>query len=75
MKFKNINDSFHRGQAVIEYIFLLAFMSFISLEMLQQFGDILGGNMGGIAYYLTQHLTTGVCADICFTDSYANIAY
>lgn len=62
----------HSGQAVIEYILIFAFMSFIVINLVNLFAGYLGTSMGGLAYALTQQLSVGVCPQDCLFNGYGN---
>lgn len=61
-----------RGQATVEYIFILAFAAFIGRAALLQFRNFFQGEMGKIGHELSVHLTVGVCPQTCFFDKYKN---
>ncbi|MBP9673838.1 MAG: hypothetical protein KBD63_01985 [Bacteriovoracaceae bacterium] len=60
------------GQAVIEYLFVLIFISFIGTKMIKSFGGFMGNSMGNVAHVLSSHLTVGVCPTECFFTQYKN---
>lgn len=60
------------GQAVIEYLIIFAFLSLITLTMARSIGGFLGDSFGAIGFALTQKLSTGVCASLCFDNSFEN---
>ena len=62
----------YSGQAVIEYILVFAFMSFIVINLVNLFAGYVGSSMGGLAYALTQQLTVGVCEQLCYLNSFGN---
>lgn len=63
----------HRGQAMIEYIMIFAFMSLLSVKMVNVLEGYLGNTIGGLGYHLTQQLTSGVSpGGGGFFDGYVN---
>jgi hypothetical protein len=60
------------GQALLEYLIVFTFMSFISVAFVKAFAGYLGNTVGGLGYYLSQYLTTGACSKSCFGNPYQN---
>lgn len=61
------------GQALIEYLFIFAFLSFLSIGIVRYFGTTVSNSIDSLAFVLTQELSTGVCPERCFTwGSYIN---
>lgn len=70
MKFKNLSGA--SGQALIEYLLLFSFMTFIGIGLVRGAGKVLTSSIGTIGYELTEQLTVGVCAKLCFYNSFEN---
>lgn len=63
------------GQAVIEYLFLFAFMSLIALNFVKGLSEYITDTQGSLAYYLSQHLSVGVCESECFVGKFRNSSF
>ena len=61
-----------QGQALIEYLFIFSFMTFVTMNMVKGLGATLFKSVGYIGYELTEQLTVGVCKKECFYSGYAN---
>lgn len=61
-----------RGQATVEYIFILAFAVFLGLNVTRQFGGFFQDSMGSVAHVLSTNLIVGVCPRECFFSGYEN---
>jgi len=61
-----------KGQAVIEYIFIFAFMALLGVAVLSRFGPFLGDHFGKLSFTISNTLSTGVCKDYCFLSNYEN---
>jgi len=70
MTFKK--KSRERGQALIEYLLIFSFMTFITISMVKGLGKTLFKTVGYLGYELTEQLTVGVCSQYCFFSSYKN---
>lgn len=66
---KNVNQN---GQALIEYLLIFAFVTFIAIGMVRGLGKTLTTSVGYIGYELTEQLTVGVCAKFCYFNGYNN---
>lgn len=64
--------SFVRGQALIEYIFLVAFITALSLKLAGNFTDFMRTSVGNLGHILSQNITVGVCESDCFFGGYRN---
>lgn len=62
-----------RGQALIEYLFIFAFIGMIAVGMMKGLGESLSSSMGSLNFFLTQELSVGVCDRWCLGDQYKNI--
>ena len=70
MKLKNkIRAS---GQALIEYLLLFSFMTFISIGIVKGLGKTMLKSVGFIGYEMTEQFTVGVCKSLCFYGKYNN---
>jgi hypothetical protein len=70
MRIKNLISNF--GQALIEYLLIFAFMTFIAINMIKGLGATMLSSVGYIGFELTQQLTVGVCQKACFYNGYKN---
>ncbi len=61
-----------RGQAVIEYILIFAFITFLSVSFVKSLNLIMTNSIGSLAYELTEQLTVGVCKQRCFYSGFEN---
>ena len=61
-----------RGQAVIEYLFMLIFISLIGIKLIQGLSAFMFESIGGLGHVLNVHLSVGVCKESCFNNSYVN---
>jgi hypothetical protein len=61
-----------RGQATVEYLFVLVFMILFSAKVLTRFNDFFRDSIGNLAHVLSQYLIVGVCPTQCFYGSYKN---
>lgn len=53
------------GQAVIEYVFVLAFMMVILLAFVKQYSSSVGRSIQSLNYVLSHFLSTGNCERSC----------
>lgn len=60
------------GQALIEYLLLFCFMTFIGINMAKGVTRTMTSSVGIIGYELTEQFTIGVCEDHCFYKGYLN---
>lgn len=70
MKLKNRMGA--SGQALIEYLLLFSFMTFISIGLVKGLGKTMMSSVGNIGYELTEQFTVGVCKKLCFYTGYKN---
>lgn len=61
-----------RGQATVEYIFILAFAVLFTFRVTNLFSDFFRDSMGSVAHVLSTNLTVGVCPQDCFYAGYMN---
>lgn len=59
-----------KGQATIEYIFLLLIVFLISGLFINGLRGFLNSQTGNLFFYLTDHLSSGVCTSNCFGREY-----
>lgn len=60
------------GQALIEYLLIFSFMTFIAISMVKGLGKTLLSSVGYMGYELTEQFTIGVCERECFFSGYMN---
>lgn len=62
------------GQALVEYLFVMAFMSVILFNFTKGLNSVIGESMGTLRYILSIELTTGICGNkqCIHQDSYIN---
>ena len=60
------------GQALIEYLLLFSFMTFMAINVVKGLGKTMLSTVGYLGYELTEQLTVGVCAKDCFYQGYSN---
>ena len=61
-----------RGQATVEYVFILAVAVMLGFEITRRFSDFFQGQMGRVGHVLSTHLIIGICPKNCFYRSYFN---
>ncbi len=61
-----------KGQALVEYLLILVFISVIGVKTVQGLGSFFGKSTGNLAYVLSRYLTVGVCPKDCFFTQYKN---
>jgi hypothetical protein len=61
-----------RGQATVEYVFILAFALFLGRAAVLQFSNFFRDQMGQVGHVLSTHLMVGICPSNCFYDGYKN---
>ena len=61
-----------QGQALIEYLLIFSFMTFISIGMVRGLSKTLLSSIGFLGYELTEQFSVGVCAKECFFAKYKN---
>lgn len=69
MKSKN---KMRAGQALIEYLLLFSFMTFIAIGIVKGLGKTMLSSVGIIGYELSEQFTVGVCDKLCFYRGYVN---
>lgn len=60
------------GQALIEYMLMFSFMTFVSINMVKGFGKTMISTVHYLGYELTEQSTVGVCKENCFFSGYIN---
>ncbi|MBC7715278.1 MAG: hypothetical protein H7177_18170 [Rhizobacter sp.] len=71
MKLKN-KISASSGQALIEYLLIFSFMTFISIGIVKGLGKTMLKSVGYIGYEMTEQFSVGVCPKACFYNGYEN---
>jgi len=67
------NSSVNRsGQAVVEYLLVFLFVTFMAWWFFNNGGRYLDDSIGGLGYALSAELTTGVCERSCYFYDYVN---
>lgn len=69
---KSKNKMGASGQALIEYLLIFSFMTFISISLVRGLGKTLMSSVGNIGFELTEQFTVGVCKKLCFYSGYVN---
>jgi Flp pilus assembly pilin Flp len=65
-------NSAKTGQALLEYLLIIAFISLFSIKVVSSLSTFLGDSFGSLADILSSHLTVGVCENFCFHDDFSN---
>lgn len=60
------------GQALIEYLLIFGFMTFITISMVKGLGKTLFKSVGYLGYEMTEQFTIGVCTQHCFYSGFVN---
>lgn len=68
----NSKKSSSLGQALIEYLLIFSFMTFISIGMVKGLGKTMLGSIGKLGFELTEQFSVGVCKKLCFYSGYEN---
>lgn len=61
-----------QGQALIEYLLIFSFMTFITISMVKGLGKTMFSSVGFLGYELSEQFTVGVCQKDCFFGGYVN---
>lgn len=67
-----MNSKKNSGQALIEYIIVLAMLGLVSTTVVKRLGTFLAKSSGNMAYVMSLHLSTGICPQSCFFAGYVN---
>jgi hypothetical protein len=62
----------NRGQATVEYIFILCFALLLGVKITKRFTDFFRDGMGHVGHVLSSNVTVGVCLQDCFFAGYEN---
>lgn len=62
----------NKGQATVEYIFILAFVLILGFKISKLFTNFFRDSMGNVGHVLSQNVTVGVCPSDCFFAGYVN---
>jgi Flp pilus assembly pilin Flp len=68
----NSKEQSRAGQALVEYLLLFSFVTFLAIGMVRGLGKTLTTSIGYIGYELTEQFTIGVCPTLCFYNDYKN---
>jgi hypothetical protein len=60
------------GQALVEYLMVLIFISFLAGKMVTGFSDFFRDSFGNLGHALSINLNVGVCERDCFFGGYKN---
>ncbi|MAX67443.1 MAG: hypothetical protein QF441_12130 [Bacteriovoracaceae bacterium] len=60
------------GQALVEYLLLVAFLIIISSKLALGFNNFMRDSIGNLGHVVSLNLTVGVCQSDCFFESYVN---
>lgn len=61
-----------KGQALIEYLLAIVFISVIGVNLVQTARNSLKDMAGGLTVALTRQLSVGVCKELCYSDAFVN---
>lgn len=61
-----------RGQATVEYVFILAVAVMLGFEVTRRFSTFFQDQLGRVGHVLSTHLIVGVCPRECFFGGYYN---
>ncbi len=62
----------HSGQAVIEYLLVVIFMTLLAIAMVKSFNEVMNQTVGSLSVSITKELSTGVCSKNCYYPGYFN---
>ena len=62
----------NRGQALVEYLFLVAFLIILGTKLVGGFTGFMRESVGNLGHVLSVNLATGVCPVNCFFGEYKN---
>lgn len=60
------------GQALVEYLLLVAFLIILSSRLVSGFTDFMRESVGNLGHVMSVNLSVGVCPKDCFFGSYKN---
>ena len=61
-----------KGQALVEYLFVIIFVSVMGTKFINKLGKFTSTQMGKMAHVLSLNLTVGVCKTQCYFTGYKN---
>lgn len=61
-----------KGQALVEYLFVIMFISVIGTKFISKLGKYTSTQMGKMAHVLSLNLTVGICNNQCYFTGYKN---
>ncbi len=67
-----INKTPESGQALVEYLLIFSFVTFLAIGMVKGMGKTMTESVGYIGYELTEILSTGVCPRLCYFNGFIN---
>ena len=62
----------NKGQAVVEYLLIVAFLVIISSKLALNFTDFMRDSIGNLGHVLSLNLSVGVCEKQCYFGAYSN---
>ena len=62
----------NKGQAIVEYVLLVAFLLILTSKLVAGFTDFMRGSVGTLGHTMSLNLSTGVCPNDCYFKSYEN---
>lgn len=61
-----------QGQALLEYLLIFTFTTFLSINLVKGLGKTMLASVGILGHELTEQFTVGVCKNLCFYSGYEN---
>lgn len=61
-----------RGQATVEYIFILAFVLILGIKITNLFSNFFRQSLGSVGHVLSTNVTVGVCPQDCYFPGFVN---
>lgn len=61
-----------RGQATVEYVFILAIAVMLGFEVTRRFSTFFQDQLGKVGHVLSSHLIIGSCPNECFYSDFHN---
>jgi hypothetical protein len=68
----NLPKPNNKGQALIEYLLIFSFVTFLSINIVKGMSKTMLSSVGYMGYELTEQFTVGVCKKLCFFNGYLN---
>lgn len=60
------------GQALVEYLIVFVFITFLGVQFINGFSSFLNDSFGNLGHVVSMNLTVGVCDNNCFFLGYKN---